>query len=171
MSGPLPFDPVERAGESWAKHYPEAGEAVYASMRAVTSIMRAQQILLAGLDASLRQLGLTFARYEVLMLLTFSRVGRLPLGKIGQRLQVHPASVTNVIDRLESAGLVRREPNPRDGRGTLAVITDEGRRVADEATRELHRNRFGLQGLSEDDLQRLFATLRRLRIEAGDFAV
>jgi DNA-binding MarR family transcriptional regulator len=117
MSGPLPFDPVERAGESWARHYPEAGEDVYSAMRAVTSIMRAQQVLLAGLDASLRSFGLTFSRYEALVLLTFSTTGELPLSKIGERLQVHATSVTNVIDRLESSGFVRREPNPRDGRG------------------------------------------------------
>ncbi|HEX8095546.1 MarR family winged helix-turn-helix transcriptional regulator [Jatrophihabitans sp.] len=171
MSGPLPFDPVERASDSWAKHYPEAGEQVYAAMRAVTSIMRAQQILIADLDASLRPFGLTFARYEALVLLTFSSTGALPLSKIGERLQVHATSVTNLIDRLEASGMVRREPNPRDGRGTLAVLTDEGRRVADAATQELHKNRFGLQGLSQDDLQGLFAALRRLRIEAGDFAV
>jgi DNA-binding MarR family transcriptional regulator len=169
MSDPLPFDPVERAGESWAKHYPEAGEAVYTAMRAVTSIMRAQQILIAGLDAALRPFGLTFSRYEALVLLTFSSSGALPLSKIGERLQVHATSVTNVVDRLEAAGLVRREPNPRDGRGTLAVITDEGRQVADRATRQLHLNQFGLQGVAEDDLRRLFTVLRRLRIDAGDF--
>lgn len=169
MSEPLPFDPVERAGDSWAKHYPEAGEPIYASMRAVTSIMRAQQILIAGLDADLRPFGLTFSRYEALILLTFSSSGALPLSKIGERLQVHATSVTNVIDRLEASGMVRREPNPRDGRGTLAVITDEGRRVAGEATHQLHKNRFGLEGLDHDDLQRLFAILRRLRIDAGDF--
>ena len=171
MSGPLPFDPVERASDSWAKHYAEAGEQVYAAMRAVTSIMRAQQILIAGLDASLRPFRLTFARYEALVLLTFSSTGALPLSKIGERLQVHATSVTNLIDRLEASGMVRREPNPRDGRGTLAVLTDEGRRVADAATRELHKNQFGLQGLTLEDLQGLFTTLRRLRIEAGDFAV
>lgn len=169
MSEPLPFDPVERAGDSWAKHYPEAGELTYASMRAVTSIMRAQQILIAGLDADLRPFGLTFSRYEALILLTFSSSGALPLSKIGERLQVHATSVTNVIDRLEASGMVRREPNPRDGRGTLAVITDEGRRIAGEATQQLHKNRFGLEGLDHDDLQRLFAILRRLRIDAGDF--
>jgi DNA-binding MarR family transcriptional regulator len=171
MSGPLPFDPVERASDSWAKHYPEAGEQVYAAMRAVTSIMRAQQILIADLDATLRPFGLTFARYEALVLLTFSSTGALPLSKIGERLQVHATSVTNLIDRLEASGMVRREPNPHDGRGTLAVLTDEGRRVADAATRRLHTTRFGLQGLSEEDLRGLFAALRRLRIEAGDFAV
>src|SRR4051812_49383554 len=170
MSVPLPFDPVERAGESWAKHYPQAGEGVYTAMRAVTSIMRAQQILIAGLDAALRPFNLTFSRYEALVLLTFSSSGALPLSKIGERLQVHATSVTNVIDRLEAAGLVRREPNPRDGRGTLAVITDQGRVVVDQATRELHRNEFGLLALSQEELQRLFTILRRLRTEAGDFA-
>jgi DNA-binding MarR family transcriptional regulator len=169
MAGPLPFDPVERASQSWTEHYPDAGEDVYAAMRAVTSIMRVQQILIAGLDAALRPFGLTFARYEALVLLTFSSTGALPLSKIGERLQVHATSVTNLVDRLEYSGFVRREPNPRDGRGTLAVITDIGRDVADRATQELHRNRFGLQGLDPDDLQGLFTTLRRLRVEAGDF--
>jgi DNA-binding MarR family transcriptional regulator len=103
------------------------------------------------------------------VLLTFSSSGALPLSKIGERLQVHATSVTNVVDRLEAAGLVQREPNPRDGRGTLAVITPEGREVADRATRQLHKNRFGLEGVAEEDLRRLFTILRRLRIDAGDF--
>jgi DNA-binding MarR family transcriptional regulator len=169
MPGPLPFDPVQRAGESWEEHYPQAGDDVYSAMRAVTSIMRAQQILIAGLDAALRPFGLTFSRYEALVLLTFSSTGSLPLSKIGERLQVHATSVTNVIDRLESSGFVRREPNPRDGRGTLAVITDDGRRVADRATTALHANHFGLVGLDETDLDALFQTLRKLRAKAGDF--
>lgn len=139
-------------------------------MRAVTSIMRAQQILIAELDAMLKPYGVTFSRYEALVLLTFAKQGALPLSKIGERLQVHATSVTNVIDRLEAAGLVRRQPNPRDGRGTLAVITDDGRRVAAEATAELNAARFGLGPLDADQLRQLFATLRGLRVEAGDFA-
>jgi DNA-binding MarR family transcriptional regulator len=47
-------------------------------------------------------------------LLSFSLERVLPLSKIGERLQVHATSVTNVVDRLEAAGLVRREPNPFD---------------------------------------------------------
>jgi DNA-binding MarR family transcriptional regulator len=163
---PLPFDPIDRAAQLWEERIGPA-----ATMAAVTNVMRVQQILQSAVDAALRPHGLTFARYEALVLLTFSSTGALPLSKIGERLQVHATSVTNLIDRLEASGMVRREPNPRDGRGTLAVLTDEGRRVADAATRELHKNRFGLQGLSEEDLQGLFAALRRLRIEAGDFAV
>jgi DNA-binding MarR family transcriptional regulator len=169
MSPSLGFDPIERAGELWRQTWPDEDPAVYASMRAVTTIMRAHQILLAQLDAMLRPFGITFSRYEALVLLVHSRGGALPLSKIGERLQVHATSVTNVIDRLEGAGLVRREPNPRDGRGTLAVITDEGRDVAAKATAELNAARFGMEALPEQDLEQLFTVLRALRLHAGDF--
>jgi DNA-binding MarR family transcriptional regulator len=169
MADPLGFDPIERAGELWAQHWPQEPSGVYAAMRAVTSVMRAHQILIAELDSMLRPFGVTFSRYEALVLLVHSHDGSLPLSKIGERLQVHATSVTNVIDRLEAAGLVRREPNPRDGRGTLAVITDEGRAVADKATAQFNQARFGLQALPDQALEQLFAILRSLRVAAGDF--
>ena len=93
-------------------------------MSAVTSIMRVQQILLARLNDELKAFDLTFPRYEALMLLYYSRRGALPLGKMGDRLQVHRTSVTNIIDGLERSGFVRREPHERDRRTTLAAITD-----------------------------------------------
>jgi DNA-binding MarR family transcriptional regulator len=166
---PLDFDPIDRAGELWERNWPGEEPDVYASMRAVTSIMRAQQILIAELDALLRPYGVTFSRYEALVLLSYSREGSLPLSKVGERLQVHATSVTNVIDRLEAAGLVRREPNPRDGRGTLAVITADGRDVVAKATAELNAARFGLGALGTPELSRVFELLRRLRVDAGDF--
>jgi DNA-binding MarR family transcriptional regulator len=169
MPAPLPFDPIDRAGDLWETHWPDEPPEVYASMRAVTSIMRAHQILIAQLDAMLRPLGITFSRYEALVLLVHSKDGALPLSKIGERLQVHATSVTNVIDRLEAAGLVRRVPNPRDGRGTLAVITDEGRKVADKATVEFNSAHFGMSALPLRDLAGLFEILRALRVNAGDF--
>jgi DNA-binding MarR family transcriptional regulator len=169
MKSSLRFDPIDRAGELWEANWPEEHEDVYASMRAVTSIMRAHQILIAELDASLRPFGVTFSRYEALVLLTHSRNGALPLSKIGERLQVHATSVTNVVDRLEAAGLVRRAPNPADGRGTLAVITDEGRDVAAKATADLNASRFGLSALTTADLRRIFTVLRALRLDAADF--
>lgn len=169
MGSALPFDPIARAGELWESHWPDEEPEVYAAMRAVTSIMRAHQILLAELDARLRPFGITFSRYEALVLLMHSRAGALPLSRIGERLQVHATSVTNVIDRLEAAGLVRREPNPRDGRGTLAVITDAGREVAQKATAEFNAARFGLANVPLADLERLFGILRELRAGAGDF--
>jgi DNA-binding MarR family transcriptional regulator len=169
-SSPLDFDPIDRAGDLWSKHWPGEDDGVYASMRAVTSIMRAHQILIAELDALLRPYGVTFSRYEALVLLSYSRGGALPLSKIGHRLQVHATSVTNVIDRLEAAGLVRREPNPDDGRGTLAVITEEGRSVAAKATADLNGARFGLAALDDPELGTIFEILRGLRVSAGDFS-
>src|SRR4051794_14623719 len=118
----LPFDPIERAGETWEQRFGPAS-----AMRAATSVFRVQQILLARFDEVLRPHRLTFARYEVLVLLTFSRTGELPLKVIGSRLMVHPTSVTNAIDRLVSAGYVQRPPNPADGPGGLARITEKRR--------------------------------------------
>jgi DNA-binding MarR family transcriptional regulator len=160
----LPFDPIERAAEIWGDRFGPAG-----AMAAVTSIMRAQQILLAGLDGLLRPYGLTFARYEALVLLAFSRRGALPLRVIGERLMVHPTSVTNTVDRLERDGMVRRRPNPRDGRGILAEITPGGRDVVTRSTADLMAARFGMADYEPVELAEIFTLLRGLRVTAGDF--
>ena len=157
----LSFDPIDEARRQWRVH--GWGDAAPA-MAVVTSIVRVQQLLMARVDAALKPHGLTLARYEVLMLLTFSRTGSLPLGKIGQRLQVHPASVTNAIDRLERERLVRRTPHPTDGRTTLAALTAKGRTVADRATVDMNDLFRSL------DLPDLFEPLREVRGAAGDFA-
>ncbi len=167
MSKPLelPFDPIDRAAQIWARRFGPSP-----SMAAVTSIMRAQQILLGELDALLRPYGLTFARYEALVLLTFSRTGTLPLGLIGERLMVHPTSVTNTISRLERQQLVTRRPNPADGRGRLAEITEAGRDVVERATRDLMAAEFGLGGFGPGQLKEIFDLFRELRLAAGDFS-
>lgn len=138
-------------------------------MAAVTSVFRAQQIYLARIDAALRPLGLTFARYEVLMLLLFSRAGSLPLNKVGARLQVHPTSVTNAVDRLQAQGFLLRVPHPTDKRTTLAEITPKGRAVAVEATNAVNRDVFSSPGMSESHLDELVELLQRLRAATGDF--
>jgi DNA-binding MarR family transcriptional regulator len=162
----LPFDPIARAAGIWERRFGPSAE-----MAAVTSIMRAQQILIAELDAVLKPYQLTFARYEALVLLSFSRTGTLPLGVIGERLMVHPTSVTNIIARLERQGMVSRRPNPRDGRGRLAEITGEGRSVVERATGDLTAARFGMAGYDPGQLQEMFTLLKQLRIAAGDFDV
>lgn len=160
----LDFDPIARADELWTRRWGGVP-----SMAAITSIMRAHQILLSRVDAVLKPYGLTFARYEALVLLTFSRTGELSLSKIGERLMVHPTSVTNTVDRLERAGLVARRPNPLDGRGVLAAITWRGREVVEEATRELMAMEFGLEEYDAEQCRQVFDLLRPLRIAAGDF--
>jgi DNA-binding MarR family transcriptional regulator len=163
---PLPFDPVAEARRRWqAAGWVDAA----AGMAAVTSLMRAQQIVLARVEEVLRPFDLTFARYEVLMLLLFSRSGALPLSRLGDRLQVHPTSVTNVVDRLEAQGFVRRSPHPRDRRATLAELTSSGRELALEATDELNARVFAAPGLGPDGIEHLVDVLTELRRDAGDF--
>ena len=166
MTKPLPFDPIAEARRHWEDRWgPEPGPA----MSAVTSIMRAQQLLIARLNDALRPFRLTFPRYEALMLLLFSRTGALPLGKIGERLQVHPTSVTNTIDGLETDGFVRRVPHESDRRATLAAITAAGKRTAEKATVVLNESEFFMDALSSRQLEDLTETIKTLRRDAGDF--
>ena len=164
--GNLPFDPITEAMRHWRGHGWTEAEP---GMGLVTSVIRVEQILSARAEEDVKPFGLTFARYEVLMLLSFSTTGSLPLGKIGERLQVNAASVTNAVDRLEAQGLVTRLPNPDDGRGTLAAVTAVGRRVADRATVAMNANVFSDLGLDEPALHALFDSLVHLRRAAGDF--
>ena len=159
-------DPIELAADNWvAAGWDESAD----GMALVTSVVRVQQVLVQAIDELLRPYGLTFARFEVLMLLRFSRAGALPLGKIGERLQVHPASVTNAVDRLETSGFVARTPNPDDRRSVLATLTAEGRDVAERAADVLNAKVFGQLPLHRDDLRSATAVLRRWRMAFGDF--
>lgn len=160
------LDLVAEARRQWRAHGWEGPDR---GMAAAVSLMRAQQIVLGLLEQAVRPFGLSFARFEVLTLLSFSRAGELPLKNIGQRLQVHPASVTGVVDKLEQQGLVERVPHPQDRRAILARLTDEGRRVATDAAAALNQGPFDSLPLSVREAEDLIEVLSRLRKAAGDF--
>ena len=162
----LQFDPIAEARRQWQAHgWGDAAD----GMAVVTSVIRVEQLLLARIEAVLRPLGLTFARYELLVLLDFSRRGELPLGKIGARLQVHPTSVTNAVDRLEADHLVLRVAHPDDRRTTLAVITPAGKELARTATEQLNTAVFANLSWRDPELGEVFDLLREFRLDAGDF--
>ncbi|PRW64597.1 MarR family winged helix-turn-helix transcriptional regulator [Actinopolyspora mortivallis] len=161
---PLPFDPIARAAETWSQRIGPSS-----TMAAVTSIMRVQQILQSAVDTALRPHNLTFARYEALVLLSFSRQGSLPMRVMGDRLQLHPTSVTNIVDRLEADELVRRLPHPTDRRTTLVEITENGREVTEKATESVTAVNFGLTGITERQTRQLTELLSKVRQAAGDF--
>src|SRR5689334_114870 len=163
---PLSFDPIAEARRQWAEHW---GDAATPSMAAVTSIMRAEQIIMARLNELLDPLDLTFPRYEALMLLFYSRRGELPLGKISDRLQVHRASVTNVVDKLVESGYVERVAHERDRRAVLARITQEGRLAARRATEVLNGAGFATDPLTGEQAAELTRLLTAVRVAAGDF--
>jgi len=161
------LDPIEEAIRQWKKHgWSNSAE----GMAAITSLMRAQQIAIARVETILKKFGITFSRYELLMLLQFSSRGSLPMSVITSRLQVHATSVTNTVDRLEKALLVARLPHPSDRRATLVEITDTGRALADSATQELNEYVFSKPGLSPQDMSNLIRILTAYREAAGDFS-
>jgi DNA-binding MarR family transcriptional regulator len=165
-SSPLPIDPIAEAKRQWLLHgWADAAN----GMATVTSIVRAQQLLLGRVEAALKPFNLSFARLEMLTLLSFTRDGSLPMASASARLQVHPTSVTNTVDRLERDGLARREPHPTDGRATLVVLTDAGRDLVARATARLNDDVFAQPGIPDDDMATLVRILARFRRDSGDF--
>ncbi len=165
MTKPSTTDAISEARRQWNKRWPEAAS----SMATATSIMRAQQIVLKAVDDSLRPLSLTFARFEALTLLSFTKSGELPLGKLGKLLMIHPTSVTNIVDRLCGDGLIERIPHPYDRRTTLAKITAEGRALAKAAADVVNAIDFGVAALSKNEKEALIEIVSKLRVASGDF--
>ncbi len=163
MARDLPVDQLALGQRQWAEHHAGAEH-----LGVVTSVVRAQQLLLARLNALLAPFDLSFARYEALSLLSFTRHGALSLGTLGERLMVHPTSITSLIDGLEAQGLVARVPHPQDRRRTLAQLTDAGRACCREATQALVDARFGLEGLEPAEAEQVVRDLARVRHELGD---
>ena len=165
MTPPRETDPIREAHRQWVAHgWQDAAD----GMAMVTSVIRVQQLLLERIDAVLRPLDLTFARYEVLTLLSFSRTGSLPMARIGSLLQVHPTSATSAVARLEEQGWVQRSRSAVDRRVVLAGITPAGRGVGERATEGLNREVFARPGLAPDEVLRLTELLQRHRRAVGD---
>ncbi|WP_194420685.1 MarR family winged helix-turn-helix transcriptional regulator [Microbacterium abyssi] len=163
---PLPIDPLAEAKRQWLAHgWTDAAD----GMTAVVSVMRAQQLLLARVDAALKPFALSFARYEMLRLLAFSRSGSLPLSSVVARLQVHATTVTSTAERLVRDGLILREPHPHDGRAAMLSLTDAGRDLVERATAALNSQVFSAPGMSAEDTTGLVGIVARLRRDAGDF--
>ena len=159
-------DPIAAARANWER----AGWGDVADgMVAVTSVMRAHQILLARVENALRPYDLSFSRFELLRLLAFSRTGALPITKASERLQVHVTSVTHAIRRLEADGLVQRVPHPTDGRTTLVQLTEIGRSTVEDATATLNEQVFADIGISQAQAWALVSSIETLRHHAGDF--
>lgn len=152
------FDALAEARRQWYAHGLDEARSMYAAV----SIIHAQQVVSTSIERALRPLDLSFARYEILMLLSFSREGALPITKVGERLLVHPTGITKLVDKLEQRGLVTRERNPVDRRGTLARITPAGRRLGRRASKLLAEVRFGID-MPDAELEELGGLLLRLR--------
>ena len=162
---PSDRDPIYEARRQWLGHgWSDAAD----GMAMVTSVARAHQLLMERIDSILRPLDLSFARYEVLRLLAFTKSGSMPMTRLGSLLQVHPTSVTSAVNRLVAQGFVERLRREDDRRVILAAITPAGRRVVEKATTQLNSEVFEEPGLNSDEVARLTDLLTALRSAAGD---
>src|SRR5688500_7668370 len=111
-------DPVEKARRQWATRHPdESGFTVLVSM------LRTYALVLRELERALKPAGLTLSRFEVLLLLSFSRGERLPVMRLRDLLLIHGSSATYLVDRLVEAGWVAREADPSDRRVSMVRLT------------------------------------------------
>ena len=163
-----PFDVVEASRRVWLERWdPEAAS----GMAVFTAVLRSYQLLNDQVATVMRSHDLTFARYEVLTWLATDPESSLTLSWISKTLRIPPATVTNIIDRLEDDKLVRRVPHPSDARTTLAVITPRGQKAATDATRDLNSIVYEQIGLSERQRSQLVDLLAELRANGNEFDV
>jgi DNA-binding MarR family transcriptional regulator len=163
-----PFDVVEASRRVWLERWdPEAAS----GMAVFTAILRSHQLLNDQVNKVMRNHGLTFARYEVLAWLATDPESARALSWISKTLRIPPATVTDIIDRLEEERLVRREPHPSDARTTLAVITARGRKAAMDATHDLNVTVYERIGLSAPQRDQLIDLLAELRANGNEFDV
>lgn len=119
------------------------------------------------LDETLAEFGLTDGEWKAL---THLQMGapphRKPVGKLAKWADLSSGAMTNRIDRLEEAGLVKRVPDPEDRRGVLVELTDAGLRTWEESvSAQAEKESLIASALSEDEKKQLNALLRRLMIE------
>ncbi len=154
-----PRDAVQEAVRHWAERYPETQ-----GFSGLVSMIRAYGVAVRSIEIVLRPLGLNLSRYEVLLLLSFTRTGQLPTMRLRDLLMVHGSSVTYLVDKLEAVGLVERRQDPQDGRVLLVCVTDGGRALVDQASLALCAAGFGaFASLTEEQATQLIAILAQVR--------
>jgi DNA-binding MarR family transcriptional regulator len=123
--------------------------ALYAASRAVTSAYR----------PLLHALNLTYPQYLVMLVLW--QQGSISVKELGDHLQLDYGTLTPLLKRLESAGLVTRRRRLDDERSVEVGLTDEGRALR-ESTRHIPIAIGDAMGMPEAELDRLRDSLRRL---------
>ena len=140
-----------------------AGSETIHEMPLLYSLIAVAHALEAKLEAALAEVGLSAAKLGVLTLL--AEAGEpLTLGDLAARQQCVRSNMTQLVDRLEAEGLVRRVPDPIDRRSVRAALTEdgEGRQQAGAVKAAALQARFA-EALPEQDR----TTLRRILSELG----
>nr|WSY54482.1 MarR family transcriptional regulator [Streptomyces sp. NBC_00886] len=107
----------------------------------------------------LKDLGLTYPQYLVMLVLW--EHGELPVKKLGEHLRLDSGTLSPLLKRLETAGLVRRERSARDERSVEVRLTDEGAALRERAL-QVPRRIMGATGFDIDEIRSLRERLDEL---------
>ncbi|MFF2389023.1 MarR family winged helix-turn-helix transcriptional regulator [Agromyces sp. NPDC058104] len=133
------------------------------------ALFRTQVMTMRELAAEFPTELMSLNEYDVLFNISRAPGRRLRLKELNRNSLITQPSISRLIDRLTARGLVVKEPDPDDGRGTIVGITDVGfalfRRVAIQHMDAIHR-RFGAS-LSEEELHTLADLSVRARPESA----
>ncbi len=156
-------DDVDDILDQWRRERPELDPSPIGIVGRVSRLARE---LVARLEPVYREHGLEPGWHDVLA--TLRRTGppyRLRPTEFSSALMLTSSGTTKRLDRLEQAGLIRRDPDPADRRGTLITLTDKGRDLIDSVTEaHLANERRLLAALAPDEQTALADLLRKLRL-------
>ncbi len=113
--------------ERWLDDLPEPDPFTPEEFRAWRGLIRLRETAMREIDRRLLQDGdLSLADYGILITLVTAPGLRLRMSELSTRQMLTPSGITRVVTRLEERGLVQREPDPEDGRASLATLTRPG---------------------------------------------
>jgi DNA-binding MarR family transcriptional regulator len=113
--------------ERWLHELPEPDAFTEEEFLAWRGLIRLRETAMREIDRRLQQHGdLSLADYGILITLVAAPRLRLRMSDLGAQRMLTPSGITRVVTRLEDRGLVRREPDPADGRAAFAALTRPG---------------------------------------------
>lgn len=127
-------------------------------------VERINRLVQALAQPHLARFGLTYAGWQTLMALAYSKHQALPMTKLAKRVASHPTTLTRTIERLVRLGYVRRVHKKNDRRVTVIEILPEGEKARDAVLRARDESQFDLEGIPDDHLGELVNLLREVRV-------
>lgn len=157
----MELDAIDELMDHWREQRPDLDPS---AMGVVGRILRLAGHLERSVENALKPFGLSLWQFDVLA--TLRRTGppyRLSPTQLMQAVMLSSGAMTNRIDRLETAGLVKREPDPHDRRGVLITLTPKGLHLVDKViVARFDEARASIAALSKTERKTLECGLRKL---------
>ena len=134
------------------------------------ALLRAQVTLMKEFAEDFRGAAVSMQEYDVLYTLTGCPDGRSRLRDLAEHVRLSQPGLSRLVERMETDGLVVRERDPLDGRGTLVALTEQGR-AAQRTVGRVHARSITARvtrALSSEEQAELARLCTRLRLAGGD---